>query len=413
MIHHRCNQANFVNFLTLVDVIAIVGAIAVNILTSSDDGMRRDYSDAWFHFFALLTGFLWLKLLLFLKVVNPALATLVLAIKEILKDVKYLTLILAIVTFAFADMFHTIIRINVMICPVDEDPDGDSNPYCSRLSYLDMFTQILGQFDYGSFLGDPLSIVLFIFMTIFGAVIFLNILIAVVSNSYDKSRNKSTRLFGRARILTVAKIRTLERILKPKWFNREDTPPVILTKFLYKLLTLSCYALGIYRYSLSVNVFRQYGSSLSEVLAILMLILVLLGMTILCSFVITGWDESRRLLRLRIINDNFLATWLFWKPIVFIVCVTLGRHALFNEGDDRDSGDRAAGTKHIYSTVEHNLAETITSLKNRIEDYEKQSAEEIKALKEHLASQDRESIRQRILLENILETLNNTKSLRT
>jgi len=241
----------------------------------------------------------------------------------------------------------------------------------------------------------------------------LNILIAVVSNSYDKSRNKSTRLFGRARILTVAKIRTLERILKPKWFNREDTPPVILTKFLYKLLTLSCYALGIYRYSLSVNVFRQYGSSLSEVLAILMLILVLLGMTILCSFVITGWDESRRLLRLRIINDNFLATWLFWKPIVFIVCVTLGRHALFNEGDDRDSGDRAAGTKHIYSTVEHNLAETITSLKNRIEDYEKQSAEEIKALKEHLASQDRESIRQRILLENILETLNNTKSLRT
>eukprot|EP00957_Ditylum_brightwellii_P106178 8100156-Ditylum_brightwellii.AAC.1 len=54
MIHHRCNQANFVNFLTLVDVIAIVGAIAVNILTSSDDGMR----------------------------INPALATLVLAIKE-------------------------------------------------------------------------------------------------------------------------------------------------------------------------------------------------------------------------------------------------------------------------------------------------------------------------------------------
>jgi len=241
----------------------------------------------------------------------------------------------------------------------------------------------------------------------------LNILIAVVSNSYDKSRNKSTRLFGRARILTVAKIRILERILKPKWFNREDTPPVMVTKFLYKLFTLSFFAVGATRYYFFVNFLHQGSSTIFEVFAMIMLFVILLGMAILCSFVITGWGESRRLLKLRIINDNFLVTWLLWKPIVFIVCVTLGRHALFNEGDDRDSDDKAAGTKHIYSTVEHNLAETITSLKNRIEDYEKQSAEEIKALKEHLASQDRESIRQRILLENILETLNNTKSLRT
>uniref|UniRef100_A0A7S4RN52 Ion transport domain-containing protein n=1 Tax=Ditylum brightwellii TaxID=49249 RepID=A0A7S4RN52_9STRA len=149
-----------------------MSVICFGLLMSPTNGNNQlgIYSEEWFSFFAVLTGLLWIKLLSFLKVMNPALATFVLAIGQVLNDVALMLVILAVVTFAFGDMFYTIIKRDFTICPPDEDPNDSGNPYCQHgLSYLDMFTQILGQFGYGSFLGHPLLVTLFILMTIFGA----------------------------------------------------------------------------------------------------------------------------------------------------------------------------------------------------------------------------------------------------
>jgi len=320
------------------------------------------------------------------------------------------------VTLAFSDMFYTIISRDFTMCPPDEDPD-DGNPYCSNLRYLDVFTQILGNFGYEFFLGHSLAIFLFVIMTIFGAVIFLNILIAVVDDSYSTSREKSTRLFGRARILTVAKLNALEQIMKPKWLNRRDRSLIRASKLLFKLLSLGFFGASVYVITMLIDfVVIDNPSSPAYIAAAALILVVVIGSVILISFVITGWGKNRRFLKLRMLNDNIIITWIFWKPMVFIVYLVLGRSsiALFNENSDENSAEWSDKTTHNGSTMRESvgrsdsqLVETIDALKNRIEDCEKQKAKEIEALKEHLVSQDRENTQQRILLENILKEINN------
>ena len=57
---------------------------------------------------------------------------------------------------------------------------------------------------------------LFIIFTVFGVVILLNVLIAVISDSYEKATMSSSLLFGRARVLYVAQNEALERFLQPR-----------------------------------------------------------------------------------------------------------------------------------------------------------------------------------------------------
>mmetsp|Transcript_26352 Transcript_26352/g.39144 ORF Transcript_26352/g.39144 Transcript_26352/m.39144 type:complete len:660 (-) Transcript_26352:444-2423(-) len=411
----RVFRVNLFTFWTLVDVVstATAAVFVINIIVAS---AFRVYPSGWFDYFAVMTGLFWLKLLSFLKVMNPSLATFVLAITQVLKDVLLLLLILAMVTLAFSDMFYTIISRDFTMCPPDEDPD-DGNPYCSNLRYLDVFTQILGNFGYEFFLGHSLAIFLFVIMTIFGAVIFLNILIAVVDDSYSTSREKSTRLFGRARILTVAKLNALEQIMKPKWLNRRDRSLIRASKLLFKLLSLGFFGASVYVITMLIDfVVIDNPSSPAYIAAAALILVVVIGSVILISFVITGWGKNRRFLKLRMLNDNIIITWIFWKPMVFIVYLVLGRSsiALFNENSDEHSAEWSDKTTHNGSTMreyvgrsDSQLVETIDALKNRIEDCEKQKAKEIEALKEHLVSQDRENTQQRILLENILKEINN------
>ena len=57
--------------------------------------------------------------------------------------------------------------------------------------------------------------ILFIIFTGIGVIILLNVLIAVVSDSYEKATINSAKLFGRARAMFVAQNEALERFLKP------------------------------------------------------------------------------------------------------------------------------------------------------------------------------------------------------
>ena len=57
--------------------------------------------------------------------------------------------------------------------------------------------------------------VLFIIFTVFGVVILLNVLIAVISDSYEKATMSGNLLFGRARVLYVAQNEALEHFLQP------------------------------------------------------------------------------------------------------------------------------------------------------------------------------------------------------
>jgi len=308
-------------------------------------------------------------------------------------------LILAVVTFAFGDMFYTIIKRDFTICPPDENPDDDGNPYCQHgLSYLDMFTQILGQFGYGTFLGHPLLVILFIIMTIFGAVIFLNILIAVVSDSYGKSCDNAARLFGRARILAVAKTNALEKLMRPKLLDSGDKPMVRVVKLLFKIISATACVYTIQElFVFFLFIAGDEGSTTAEVFADILLILFFCGVIILFFVLIIGWGKNLRFPKLMVMVNNPIITWVYWKPMVFLVYLAMGRSSLVmsNEGPDEDHDGWSAKMKQIDSTVselveksEDKLVRIITSLENRLKESEKQRAEEMKMFKKYVASQD-------------------------
>mmetsp|Transcript_1516 Transcript_1516/g.2012 ORF Transcript_1516/g.2012 Transcript_1516/m.2012 type:complete len:318 (+) Transcript_1516:1133-2086(+) len=304
-------------------------------------------------------------------------------------------LILAVVTFAFGDMFYIIIKRDFTICPPDENPDDDGNPYCQHgLSYLDMFTQILGQFGYGTFLGHPLLVILFIIMTIFGAVIFLNILIAVVSDSYGKSCDNAARLFGRARILAVAKTNALEKLMRPKLLDSGDKPMVRVVKLLFKIISATACVYTIQElFVFFLFIAGDEGSTTAEVFADILLILFFCGAVILVLIMIVGWGENLRFPQMRWILNNPIIVWIFWKPMVFLVFLVMGRSTVIKPDETPDVW--STKIKQINKTVtksversEDKLVRIIASLENRLKKSEKQRAEEMEMFKSYLASQD-------------------------
>ena len=73
---------------------------------------------------------------------------------------------------------------------------------------------LLGDFEIDNWKETDGMLILFALFTLIGVIILLNVLIAVVSDSYDRAKIGSSRLFGRARALFVAQNQALESFLQ-------------------------------------------------------------------------------------------------------------------------------------------------------------------------------------------------------
>jgi hypothetical protein len=90
--------------------------------------------------------------------------------------------------------------------------------FCSpkiRNSYLRVFTLLLGNFDLNDYRESEGMTILFVMFTLLGVVILLNVLIAVIGDTYHEATIASRRRFGRTRIIFVAQHEALERFLRP------------------------------------------------------------------------------------------------------------------------------------------------------------------------------------------------------
>lgn len=61
-------------------------------------------------FNAFVMGLLWIKVLGLLKIVNKDMSSFILALLEILSDIKNFLLVLMVVIFMFGDMFHMYVK---------------------------------------------------------------------------------------------------------------------------------------------------------------------------------------------------------------------------------------------------------------------------------------------------------------
>lgn len=95
---------------------------------------------------------------------------------------------------------------------------GPVSDFCSpnrTWSYLRFYAMLIGDFELDDFTKTDGMIVLFVIFSLLGIIILLNMLIAVVSDSYQDAKETSLYLFGRSRVLFVAQNQALESLLRP------------------------------------------------------------------------------------------------------------------------------------------------------------------------------------------------------
>ena len=218
----RLFWSDFFTFWNLIDVVPLFFvafcAIAVD-LHLRWRALDESCVDSTIPFYlrvavATTTPFLWLRVLGHLKMWNKQLATFILCSVEIMKDIKWFMLVLMIAMSSFAQMF-----VSLTFEPMDvNSPEaprlGGQYQYFSLEGYLKAYTLMLGDFDSLSLRKHPSITLLFILYTFGVTVVLLNILIAIVSESYATSTTTSKTMLGKARILFVSELSSLHQFFR-------------------------------------------------------------------------------------------------------------------------------------------------------------------------------------------------------
>lgn len=167
--------------------------------------------------FSVTTLLLWLNLLGLVKSMNAKLATFVSAIIQIVKDVLWYVVLIIGMILCFSQVFYT------MLIPSDCVQNSSIKECKPAEYYLITYSVLLGELDEDLIVGiedKVLALVLFFGFSFMMAIVMLNILIAVISESYEKSMLRSTKLFGRARVYQLAEILALQDLFRVKSNNR-------------------------------------------------------------------------------------------------------------------------------------------------------------------------------------------------
>jgi len=128
---------------------------------------------------AISTFFMWLKLLYIMRIFK-ATGYLIRMIIDVIADMGIFLLLLLITIFAFGDSLLTLSYGNAE----DERFAGNSFIDASLYSYR----LVLGDFDTGNFgsVAVPFVWMFFLMSTIFNLIVMLNLLIAIISDSYAR-----------------------------------------------------------------------------------------------------------------------------------------------------------------------------------------------------------------------------------
>ncbi|KAL9180558.1 hypothetical protein ACHAXT_011011 [Thalassiosira profunda] len=148
---------------------------------------------------AITTPFLWLRIMAFVKVRNKQLATFILCTVEIMKDIKWFLLVLFAAMASFAQMWVSFTF----------EPSHLESSYIME-GYMKAYTMMLGDLDADALRTHPLIAVLFVVYTFGVTIVLLNILIAIVSDSYQNSFVSSKMMLGKARVMFCSELLSIK-----------------------------------------------------------------------------------------------------------------------------------------------------------------------------------------------------------
>ena len=213
----------FFSFWNVIDILAVgltlASTISMRYHVNFNDLVLDEESPVR-GLLAITTGFLWLRVLSLLKAINMQLATFVLAIVQITKDITWFCVILLILVVSFGQMFFTLLAPSSC-------SEGDSEAIeCKQSEYLlRVYTILLG--DFGDFERENFTSIFSVFLVVLYSflvtVVLLNVLIAVASDSYEKCLVRSQNLFGRARVMLIAELVSFQNLLTKSDSKRDKS----------------------------------------------------------------------------------------------------------------------------------------------------------------------------------------------
>ena len=196
------------SFWHITDGIAILLSLLSSLMLRYNRGDRI--------LLAITTAFLWLRVLSFLKGFNRQLATFVLAILQITKDILWFCGILFVLVTSFAQIFFTLMVPEACAEGSTDDETQGSQDCKPREYYLKVYAILLG--DFGLFERDQFhssfSVFLAVTYSFMVVLVLLNVLIAVASDSYEKCLFRSRNLFGRARVMLISELVSFQSLLQ-------------------------------------------------------------------------------------------------------------------------------------------------------------------------------------------------------
>mmetsp|Transcript_61082 Transcript_61082/g.90597 ORF Transcript_61082/g.90597 Transcript_61082/m.90597 type:complete len:310 (+) Transcript_61082:1764-2693(+) len=127
----------------------------------------------------------------------------------------------------FGDTIETILKFNNTCSEGDfeDSMSGAQADFCSPQpmeSYLRIYSVVIGDVSLDDFQQTTFIKSLFFFFTFFGIIVLLNILIAIVNDSYSRAIMRSNGLFGKARMELVIRQLAREYFTVPKFVDEES-----------------------------------------------------------------------------------------------------------------------------------------------------------------------------------------------
>ncbi|GMH60849.1 hypothetical protein TrST_g8740 [Triparma strigata] len=187
----------FKDFWNYIDLVASGGTIVL-----LEYYFRIGPGPEYEHYASVIALFVWMKVLGFAKAFSQPIATFVLMLSTIFRDLFSFMAVLVIILVMFGHAFYLVLTVDEEI-----DEPGELDFTTIGGTAWSLYLMILGTFESSAFSG-VWGQGLFICYSFLVVIILLNVLIAIVSDSYDAVLVTSTELFWRSRLELVAEITT-------------------------------------------------------------------------------------------------------------------------------------------------------------------------------------------------------------
>ena len=161
---------------------------------------------------------LWLKVMGEYKVLNSAFSLFLYAVNEVVKEVKWFLIFLMSVTFMFSDAARAVVAARGD-CQHQVDGDYIVEDFCSDnllAGIIRMYSVLVGDVALEYFQSSDAMVAVFVFFSFFSIIILLNILIAIIIDSYEGSKQRSREIFYGARVEYAAHLVARQQFLSPR-----------------------------------------------------------------------------------------------------------------------------------------------------------------------------------------------------